>query len=112
VINNSILKELKMNVIEQLRKAGNRVRVTHYREFYELNHLGRPVIKFKARHEVPKGYMQRALPRGGVTEVEVITPNGKSVRGITICSNKDAFCKREGVNKAMEKVLINLAKAV
>lgn len=91
-----------MNVIEKLRKAGNRVHVTHYRDFVELDENRRPIIVTKPRHELPQGFMKYALPRGGFTVVEIEKPNGRVIRGIGTCSVKDNFCKREGVRAAIK----------
>jgi hypothetical protein len=96
-----------MSIVEKLRKSGNRVRVTHYRDFVELDGNRRPVIVNKARHEVPDGFMKYALPHGGFTVVEIEKPNGRVIRGIGTCSVKDNFCKREGVKAAIRNAALN-----
>lgn len=99
-----------MNVIEKLRKSGNRVRITHYREFYELDELRRPIIVQKARFQVPKSFMQFALPKGGSTVIELVTPNNEVIEGVALCSEKEAFCKREGVRQALDNLLVKMLK--
>lgn len=100
-----------MNVIEKLRKSGNRVRITHYREFYELDNLNRPIIVQKARHEVPKEHMRFALPKGGSTVIEVLSPTGYLVaQSTSFCSEKDAFCKSRGVKQALENLIVDMVK--
>lgn len=71
--------------VANLRKAGFQVEVQHNRV-----RLGEEV-----------------LPQGGQTTVKIITPNGKTLSGEALCSDKDNYCKRKGVEYALERAFLN-----
>lgn len=97
------------NLCKQLRQAGNRVYVTHYREYFELVN-GRPVIVPHATHELAdKKDVKYALPKGGMTEVKVTTRSGKEFVAVADCSVKENYCRKTGVRVALERLLINMA---
>ena len=68
-----------MNNVEELRKSGYKVWVKHFRR----DSLGGP------------------NPRGGKTVVEVTTPDGVTLLGVSRCSRKENFNKRLGVRIAL-----------
>lgn len=64
-----------MKTVQDLRAEGCKVRVHHIRRFDKNGQL---------------------LPRGGMTIIEIDTPDGKHYEGKAKCSTKDAYCKRMG----------------
>jgi hypothetical protein len=68
-----------MNNVEELRKSGYKVWVKHFR----------------------RGSLGGPNPRGGKTVVEVTTPDGVTLVGVSRCSRKENFNKRLGVRIAL-----------
>jgi len=97
------------SLCQQLREAGNRVHVTHYRDYFALE-KGRPVVVSHARHELPhKEDVQYALPKGGFTEVKITTRNGSEFTAVAECSPHDNYCRKVGVKTALERLLKTMA---
>lgn len=71
--------------VAQLRKMGYQVEVRHSRNTDVVN--GELVVS----------------PLGGETHVTITTPNGKTLEGHAVCSNRDNYCKREGVRYCLER---------
>lgn len=71
--------------VERLRKDGYKVRVKHYRR---VNSDG-------------------VISRGGKTLVEVTTPEGLNLVGMSRCSRKENFNKRLGVRIALGRAFKN-----
>jgi hypothetical protein len=69
--------------IEHLRKAGYKVRVHHHR----------------------KAGLEGINSRGGKTVVEVTTPEGATLVGMSRCSRKENFDKRLGVRIALGRAM-------
>lgn len=91
-----------MNAVQQLRNKGCKVRVTHYRRYWQLDANNRPVVVELPKHESPG--LEKALAYGGRTQVTVIKDNGAELMGESFCSNKDQFVKRLGVLKAVGRL--------
>jgi hypothetical protein len=90
----------KEETVASLRKKGWKVRVYHYREEKE--------IWFKVNHTAY--YTKETIldPKGGRTEVSLITPNGRTSKGVAVCDKEDNYCRKEGVRIALERALKNL----
>ncbi len=90
----------KVETVASLRKKGWKVRVYHYREEKE--------ILFKVSHTAY--YTKETIldPKGGRTEVSLITPDGRTSKGIAVCDKQDNYCRKEGVRIALERALKNL----
>ena len=73
--------------IEDLRRAGYKIRVHHHRK---LNTEG-------------------INARGGKTVVEVTTPDGTTLVGMSRCSRRENFNKRMGVRIALGRAMKSLA---
>lgn len=86
--------------IEKLRKAGNKVRVNTFR--YSIKHGKKliPIISFRSF-----GFQNWINPKGGLVEVAVTTKEGKHYRASAHCSESDVFCKKNGINLAIERVV-------
>ena len=85
-----------MITVKDLRQQGNKVRVIHSR-----------ACRFTSRKDSVLEAIE-ILPRGGRTQVQITTPNGTEIEGSAICSKKDNYCKRTGVQKCIERALISL----
>ncbi|NBT35661.1 MAG: hypothetical protein EBT03_09020 [Betaproteobacteria bacterium] len=72
--------------IEELRKGGYKIRVHHHRK------VGAEGIN----------------ARGGKTVVEVTTPDGTTLIGMSRCSRKENFDKKMGVRIALGRALKSL----
>jgi hypothetical protein len=80
--------------IYQLRKQGYKVRVIHERDEIDVPTLS--------------GIRKFLNARGGKTTIELTTPEGKTSKGIAICSEKDNFCRRIGNQVALGRAFENL----
>lgn len=72
--------------IHDLRKNGYKVRVLHHRK-----HDNRILGAVKAK--------------GGMTIVQITTPDGQDLEGRARCSNKDLYNKKLGVKVAVGRAL-------
>ena len=68
--------------VHDLRKNGYKVRVLHCRKF-----CGNSFGAFK--------------PKGGSTVVQITTPEGVDLEGVSRCSDKDLYNKKLGVKVAI-----------
>lgn len=100
--------------VEQLRKAGYKVRVTHSRTyvtdefFYQQYCLSKYRLFEKLSSLRPDEYIIGPLEYGGETFVEVTSPDGKiNSQGIATCSIKDHFNRRRGLHIALSRALKN-----
>jgi hypothetical protein len=72
--------------IEELRKAGYKIRVHHHRKVCAVG----------------------VNARGGKTVVEVTTPDGTTLVGMSRCSRKENFDKSMGVRIALGRAMKSL----
>lgn len=98
-----------MSTIKELRQAGNKVRVTHYRCIYmpyerALEMMPQRVIKEMVGGE---NFGKYITPNGGMVTVEVTAPDGKEYKAEAKCSLKDNYDKKLGVKIALGR--LNLA---
>jgi len=93
-----------MITIKSLRQAGNKVRVTHRRRVFD-NVNRRWSLLTKHEHTLSQLDKVPVDAKGGVTEIELTTKNGKTITGIAECSKKDGFNRKFGVIKALGRVL-------
>jgi len=97
-------EKLMRNLVQELRDQGCKVSVTHYRNYWTLNHMRRPVKVCLPKHESPG--LQYALPTGGKTVVEVTNPfNGKYLNTETICGKTEQFNKGLAVKVALGRLI-------
>jgi hypothetical protein len=111
----------KIPTVHELRRQGYKVRVTHIRKFYRFdpmtgrkqeffapfqsskftkNHPDSPLVAEKSKYE--EFFMSA---RGGETVVE-LNFGGKEIgKGVSVCSESDAYIKKYGVKKALGKAL-------
>lgn len=61
-----------------------------------LNHLKQLGWRFEIHHNRPSYPGGELAPKGGITEVVVITPSGLMVIGSARCSESDNYNKRIG----------------
>lgn len=106
--------------VEQLRKAGYKVRVCHTRDFWPLSDVDGESIMTRREYEDlladgeiycnisifgarPNSYAygDNVRPTGGFTLVEVTTPNGETLKGKFNFNANRQYDKREGVKIAL-----------
>ncbi len=86
--------------IEQVKSMGNKVNITHLRR--GANKADRDWFYTKQQWK----NMQRPVHNmGGITTVCITTPTGQVLIGKAICSNKDNFCKKFGIQLALERAM-------
>jgi hypothetical protein len=85
---------MKTPTVQSLRKAGNKVRVIHYRAVSKR--------KLLPAKEVDPTILK---PKGGKTVVDITTPDGKELTGEAVCSNKDSFNRKMGLAIAVGRAL-------
>lgn len=94
-----------MKTVEELRKSGYKVRVTHYRYVNSTPRLLLPNFAIKLNNA-----QDLLNARGGRTVVEVTTPNRVTYTGVADCSEKEIFNNKEGVRVALERAYSELRK--
>lgn len=82
--------------VKSLRQQGYKVRVLHHRDYAYVH----PPEKFDR--------VKRLMQKGGKTEVQILSPDGKSSEGIALCSPKDNYNKKLGVKIALNRAINNL----
>lgn len=110
--------------IEELRKNGFRVRVTHYRP-YNLVRVTQSTVHEEglvpaeeidylpamAKHELPAELHKYVKTHGGYTVVELTSPDGVEVSEVSDCSATEPFNRRRGVTIALGRALTALKQA-
>ena len=76
--------------IHDLRKAGYKVRVLHFRNDHD-------------------SILGEFHPKGGRTVVQITTPDGQNLEGRANCSKKERYNKRVGVQVALGRALFKNA---
>lgn len=94
-----------MSNVAELRKAGWKVRVSHYR-FY-LTDWG---LELLHRSQLSEFDDIPPEPRGGETVVELLSPQGMEAIGVARCNQSDNYNRRYGVMKALGRAISNLNK--
>ena len=93
-------------IAELIRSVGKIMKVKknskNHEIIRELKQFGYDVKVFYKRNRCNRGRIQ---PRGGVTLVSVIDPNGQQHIGESICSKADTFNKKLGVRIALGRAL-------
>ncbi len=83
--------------VKDLRAAGNKVRVYHYRRCRGDNNL-------IPRKDFEKGDVNMDT-KGGKTTVEIACPNGQTLVGEALCSKNDNFNRKRGLYIAVARAL-------
>ena len=103
-----------MKTIAELRKAGYKVRVTHYRYIRELETICYPGSfkdclkpEFELRKLQPVTWHRKLVPYGGKTIVSITSLDGKELVGESVCSKNDSYCRKQGVKIACGRALAN-----
>jgi len=101
--------------VKELRQNGVKVRVMHRRycaydyNLFSFKELRNEKDKFLYSGQGLDGPLRS--PKGGETIVELTYPNGKNVRGVALCSLKDQFNRKVGLNMAIFRALAKLNDA-
>ncbi len=100
----------KTHTVQSLRQSGHKVRVIHSRYLADqVNHPkqfgGIKNIQLFTQHELKQnGYTKVVSARGGKTFVQVTTPDGRELFAETLCSTKDNFSRKLGVQIALGRL--------
>jgi hypothetical protein len=87
--------------IQELRVSGNKVRCVHSR-FTADQTLLIPNNVFKSNPVLKRS------SRGGSTVIEIVTPENKIGKGVALCSKKDAFCRKKGLELALTRAMAQI----
>lgn len=90
---------LSKQTIEQLRKSGNKVKIHHYRHVKQDDG---EITKFVPLIDIQN--RSKVLSCGGVTKLEITTPDKKEYRGQAGCVITDQFSYKKGVLIALGKL--------
>ena len=98
--------------IDRLREQGYTVRVSHRRpvELPTPWQFDWPAVNGATRAELAElreaGWPEAAFaPKGGRTDVEIISPNGAAFHGNAVCSESDSFNRRLGLQIALGRAV-------
>lgn len=98
-----------MTTIEQLRKDGNKVRVSHYRRTLAEVTWNKNLIKYLTygklmlESEIREKGLKFA-PTGGKTVLLITTKDGKDITLEYRCNNQDNYNKKIGIRLALSKL--------
>lgn len=96
--------------VKQLRQAGYKVRVMHYRHVSgEENPISTYYIRLESKHD----NLQAVLPYGGITIVTIKLPiddRFEEIVGIAECSRKEQFSYKTGLNIAIGRAIQSIKK--
>jgi hypothetical protein len=101
-----------MNRVHSLRKAGNKVSVTHRRRYFDPVNRRWSMLSRYERSLAPLPEFVSADVRGGETEVTLRTKDGRELRSVAKCSKKDAYVRSVGLNFALDGLLFEVTKPV
>ena len=93
------------NTVHQLRKEGNKVRVEHYRRYFDTVNKCYVFLTNYQYSLLNKSLIKGPLATGGYTVITLTTCNGNEFSGDARCSTKENYCKRTGVATALERLL-------
>jgi hypothetical protein len=83
-----------MKTIKELRQTGYKVRVHHERDTIDVQTIS--------------GIAKFLNARGGRTEIELTTPEGRTEIAESRCSKKENFCRKTGAKIALERIFEKL----
>ncbi len=93
-----------MKTIHDLRKQKYKVRVIHHRQYLAANEPFQKPAKvclsqFELKNSVFKYH--KLMQKGGFTELQVTAPDNKEYNVSVVCSRKDPYCRKRGVQIAL-----------
>lgn len=98
--------------IDELRNKGYKIRIIHYRTYLSNcltdNNNKRVLSRFEAEKEGIFNSLYGPQSFGGMTKVELRSPDGTEVTGESMCSMKDQFSRRFGRDIAIGRALAKL----
>ena len=98
-----------MNTVKEFRQAGYKVRVQHVRKIT----VKPPVFNSTVRELRENGVHFEVKPqisaKGGMTIIEVRSPEGQEIQEIVNCSKYDNYNRRTGINIGLERIKQKLA---
>ena len=91
-------------LLPALRKQGIKVRIRHARRCLVGDPMTHMSIDLLPTNLISQDYAD-ILPRGGLTTVDLLFPDGKSYTGVAKCSEEDRFNRHEGIRIATYRAL-------
>lgn len=99
-MNNTQNTENNKLTVQHLRQTGFKVRVNHFR--YGADEFGNIIM-------APRRFLKLIYPKGGYTRVEIKTPDGQELIGVSKCHNVDNFNFATANQMAIGRALANYA---
>lgn len=93
--------------IQSLREQGNKVRVKHCRKYKSLpgEYLTRGQYETATNILQKSPYGKTVSPKGGMTVVQITTPEGEELEGIAVCSDRDSYNRKKGLAIALGRAI-------
>jgi len=101
-----------MNRVHTLRKAGNKVSVTHRRRYFDPVNKRWTMLSRYERSLAPLPDFVTADVRGGETEVSLRAKDGRELKSVAKCSKKDIYVRSVGLNIALDGLVFEATKPV
>lgn len=83
-----------MTTVESLRKSGSKVRVMHQR--YSIDGQLHPIRYFR-----DNSFQNLLSPKGGRTDIQITTTDGKDYQVQSFCNKVDAFNRKLAIRICM-----------
>lgn len=103
---------MKKNIVHLLRKNGYKVRCIHKRYLMEGEEADGN--KLVSRKDIHKLFWHNVDAKGGLSIVEITTPDGQNADGEAACNKIDSFNRKIGLSialgRAMKKLGIEVDK--
>lgn len=91
--------EQAIPTVAELRQQNYKVRVLHFRHARTKNNKPGKLKLIKDLEGINRHHL------GGKTIVEITTPEKKELKGVAICVKGDAFCRKTGLDIALQNAL-------
>jgi hypothetical protein len=92
-----------MKTIQELRKAGYKVKISHTREHRDTKNVHHRTSVPLYRRDEFKNYKD-IWSKGGATDICIITPDGKEFSERVKCHRKDVFNRKTAINLGLVRI--------
>lgn len=97
-----------LKTIKNLRQSNYKIRVIYKRRFLVMEH-GKAKDALMSRRDAEylwgADWVHHLQNRGGLTRIEMKTPDGRELVGESYCNNSDCYKKVEGRDIALSRAL-------
>jgi len=93
-----------MNTVKEFRQAGYKVRVQHVRKITAKPQAFNSTVKEIRESAFYFEIKPEISAKGGMTIIEVRSPEGQEIHEIAYCNECDNYNRRTGVTIALERI--------